>query len=173
MGCFDYECECGGKTCVFRGGQDGGDSDVVIEVPLDDNTVVYIKGRYESYGAVHVGDYTFYPEQFSEYFGGWLESESDEARSKIFLAKRIWTISYTSYEYDNDTSHLKTSNCFMKDIPDETIITKIGKKTIGKCIRADKDLSILSDDEKQKQRIAKLKSTIEFMQQELGRINKP
>ena len=174
MGCFDYECECGGKKCGYVGGQNGGDSDVVIEVPLNDGTTVYVKGRYESYGSVHVGDYQFYPEQFEDFFEGWLDSESDNSRSKIFRAGKVWTILYNHYTYDDDTdedrSVLKASNCYPKDI---VIITKLGKKTLEKCIRADKDLDILSDDEKQKARIAKLKSTIEFMQKELERINKP
>lgn len=145
MGCFDYECECGGTTCAFVGGQIGGDSEVVIEVPLDDGTNVYMKGSYESYGSVHVGQYEFYLEQFSDFFSGWLSSHSEVKRKKIFLAKRIWTMRYNHHEFDEDnyveTELNKASNCYLADIEnDAKIIMKPGKNTIQKCIRADKGL---------------------------------
>lgn len=175
MGCFDYECECGGTTCAYVGGQNGGDSDVVVEVPLNDGTTVYVKGRYQSYGSVHAGEYQFYPEQFQDYFEAWLTSESDEARSNIFLAKRIWTFSYTHHEYDDETfdevsSHLRVTKCVPGDL---MLKVRIGTTTAKKFIRADKDLNIPSDDEKQKARIAKLKAQCELLQKELGRKNKP
>lgn len=169
MGCFDYECECGGTKCVFVGGQNGGDSDVVIEVPLNDGTTVYVKGRYESYGSVHVGKYQFYPEQFDDYFECWLSSESESVRSKIFLAGRIWTTLYTDYGYDEEddceTCCKKASNCQPKDI---MIITRLGKNTIQKCIRADQKLNILTDEQKKAKRAEELKTRIASMQNELA-----
>lgn len=168
MGCFDYECECGGTKCVYVGGQHGGNSDVVVEVPLNDGTTVYIKGRYESYGWIRVGDYQFYPEQFEDYFEGWINDESDEARRKMFLAKRVWTISYSSWNED-DNSIYKVSDCCPGNIK---IVTKLGKATLEKCIRVDAGLNIPSDDEKRKMRIAKLKSQIEALQRELDELNK-
>lgn len=165
MGCFDYECECGGKTCIYRGGQDGGDSDVIVEVPLNDGRTVYVKGRYESYGSVHVGKYQFYPEQFEEYFDFWLSSESDRERKKIFRAKRIWTFSYTKYNFEDDVSYLKVSECSPRDI---MIITKLGKNTLSKCIRADQDLNILTDEQKKAKRVEELQSSIAAMQKELS-----
>jgi hypothetical protein len=169
MGCFDYECECGGTKCVYVGSQNGGDSDVIIEVPLNDDTTVYIKGHYNSYGAVLVGEYTFYPEQFDEYFEGWLCQESDMARSKIFLAKRIWTILYhESDEYEKPK--VKASNCCPLDV---SVYIKIGKTLIEKCIRADKDLNLPSDDEKQKKRIEILKIQCDILRKELGRSGRP
>jgi hypothetical protein len=172
MGCFDYECSCGGKTCIFRGGQDGGESDVIIELPLNDSTTVFVKGKYEMYGAVHVGDYMFYPKQFERYFEGWLSSESEEARSKIFTTERIWTTSY--YDYDDDGEYekrtFKDTDCFPLDI---SVLVNLDNTIIKKCIRADTRLNIPSDDDKRKARIEKLKSTIEVVQQELSRINCP
>ena len=165
MGCFDYECECGGRKCIYQGGQDGGDCDVIIEVPLNDGTVVYIKGRYESYGSVHVGKYQFYPEQFSDFFEGWLSHESDHERSKIFLAKRIWTFAYTKYNYEDDVSYQKISECCPRDI---RIITKLGKNTISKFIRADDGLNIPNDEERKAKRAEELQSRIAAMQRELN-----
>jgi hypothetical protein len=171
MGCFDYECECGGTTCVFVGGQNGGDSDVIIEVPLNDGTTVYVKGRYESYGSVHVGNYQFYPEQFEEYFKGWLSSESDESRSRIFRAGKIWTMLYSHYNYDDEddyeTCRKKASNCQPKDI---MIITRLGKNTLRKCIRADEGLNILTDEQRKAKRAEELASRIASMQKELSSI---
>jgi hypothetical protein len=169
MGCFDYECECGATTCIYRGGQDGGDSDVIIEVPLNDGTTVYVKGRYESYGSVHVGKYQFYPEQFEDYFNVWLSSESDKSRSKIFRAGRIWTLMYSYYNYDDEddyeTCRKKVSNCQPKDI---MIITRLGKNTLQKCIRVDKDLNIPTDEERKAKRSEELKNRIASMQKELA-----
>lgn len=168
MGCFDYECECRGSKCVYVGGQNGGDSDVVIEVPLNDGTTVYVKGRYESYGAVHVGKYQFYPEQFEDYFEGWLSCESDQSRSKIFRAGKIWTMAYNHHKYDEEAdyeySFNKASNCYPTDI---MIITKLGKNTVEKCIRADADLNIPTDEERKAKRAEELKARISSMQKEL------
>jgi hypothetical protein len=170
MGCFDYECACGGETCPFKGGQDGGSSTVVIEVPLKDGTRIFVTGTYDSYGSVQIGEYRFYAEQFEDYFEGWLSSESDKARSKIFLAKRIWTTEYVSLEED-DTSlsygSTVSSDCYSGSVDE------FNPTDIEKCTRADTGLDILSDDDRQKARIAHLKKQIEFMQKELGRINKP
>jgi len=169
MGCFDYQCECGGTKCVYVGGQNGGDSDVVIEVPLNDGTTVYVKGRYESYGSVHVGKYQFYPEQFDDYFKGWLSSESDQQRSKIFRAGKIWTMMYSHYMYDDEddyeTCRKRASNCYPMDI---MIITKLGKNTISKCIRADADFSIPTDEERKAKRAEQLKAQISSMEKELS-----
>lgn len=168
MGCFDYECECGGTKCIYRGGQDGGDCDVIIEVPLNDGTAVYVKGRYESYGSVHVDEYQFYPEQFDCYFEGWLSSESDESRSKIFLAKRIWTLSYTHHKYDEEDDYYysfkKTPNCHPDTI---VVITKLGSSTLSKCIRADAGLGIPTDAERKSKKIAELQSQIKLLQSRL------
>jgi hypothetical protein len=168
MGCFDYNCECDGTKCVFTGGQDGGSAEVIIEVPLNDGTTVYVKGSYDSYGAVHVGNYRFYPEQFEDFVDHWLRSEPESERCKIFLAKRIWTVSYLHYEYDEDEDDdsftKKKTNCFPKK---SSAITTLEESTLGKCIRADGGLNILSDNEKKQQRVADLKKQIESAQKEL------
>jgi len=166
MGCFDYECACGGSTCEFKGGQGGGNADVVIEVPLKDGTIIYIEGVYESYGAVRVGGYAFYPQQFEDYFVGWLEDEKDAARANIFRSNRIWT--REAIDRDTDSyEYTYTRECYTGEISEFT--TALARK----CIRADDGLIIQSEDERRVARIAKLKSTIEFMQKELGRINRP
>lgn len=171
MGCFDYECECGGETCIYTGGQDGGDSDVVIEVPLNDGTTVYVKGRYESYGSVHVDDYQFYPEQFEDYFEGWLSSESDESRSKIFRAGKIWTLSYIHHKYDEEEEYAyafkKTSNCYPDTI---VVITNLESSTLSKCIRADTGLGIPTNAEKKAKKIAELQSQIKLLQSRLDEL---
>jgi hypothetical protein len=167
MGCFDYECECGGTRCVYVGAQNGGDSDVIIEVPLNDGKTVYVKGRYESYGSVHVGEYQFYPEQFTDYFDSWLRYESDESRSKIFLAKRVWTVTYSKYNEDEDESYHSDTNCYPANIK---IVTKLGKKTIAKCIRADLGLNILSDVERKKRQLYELQQRIRSLENEIERI---
>ncbi len=152
------------------GGQNGGDSDVVIEVPLNDGTTVYIKGEYDSYGSVKVQDYTFYPEQFRDYFEGWLDRESDTVRSKIFLAKRIWTLSYYDCEDNEREATRRSTECVELSL---TYKVNVGTNTISKCIRADKDLNILSDDEKQKKRIEQLKLMNDAIRKELGRSDRP
>lgn len=172
MGCFDYECECGGKTCKHVGGQLY-DSNVVIEVPLSDGTNVYLEGRYEQYGYVVVEGYQFYLEQFREYFEGWLEDEVH--LEKIFLAKRVWTLNETVYKYveDSDGEGYEVTKfvhrkCFRRDI--DVNLSKFDATDLSKYIRADEGIDL---DAKRKQRIERLKSTIEFMQKELGRINRP
>lgn len=167
MGCFDYECSCGASTCVYDGGQSGGESDVVIEVPLNDDTSVYIKGHYNSYGGVESKEYTFYPEQFQDYFKGWLNRESEEKRSKTFLCKRIWTVSYNHYDDEYEKMLVKKTECLPDDIK---ITTRLGKKTIEKFIRADKDLNILSDKEKKDIRIKDLKAQAEAIRKELEQL---
>lgn len=174
MGCFDYECECGGETCEHVGEQLH-DSNVVIEVPLSDGTNVYLEGHYEQYGYVTVGDYQFYPEQFRDYFEGWFEDEKLETLNKNFLAKRIWTLNETVYKYitdgDDDEHEVQKfvhRKCFRRDI--DVNLSEFDSTDLSKYIRADKGIDL---DKKRKQRIEKLKATIEFMQKELGRINKP
>lgn len=137
MGMFDYECACGGATCPYEGGQHGGDSYVVIEVPLRDGTTVYMKGHYDAYGRVEVGNCTFYAEQFSEGFEYCLEDHDKEAQKRCFLAKRIWTSSYYDCNDEDEcdgTLEKKITNCYPKDI---TVIVKPGNDTISKCMRID------------------------------------
>jgi hypothetical protein len=174
MGCFDYECECKGKTCKHVGGQLYG-STVVIEVPLSDHTVVYLKGEYEEYGYVTVGTYQFYPEQFEDYFEGWLEDESPDKLDKIFLATRVWTLEETVYTYEDDedgneqeTRKFIKRKCFTGD--HTRVSADITPTLLSKCIRLDKKIDL---DELRQQRIKRLKSTIESLQKELGRKNRP
>lgn len=85
MGCFDYKCECAGKSCNHVGGQLD-ESEVIIEVPLSDGTVVYLKGDYQEYGYVQVNEEDFYLKEFEEYFEFW--SENDQG---FLLANKVWT----------------------------------------------------------------------------------
>lgn len=172
MGCFDYQCECDGKTCGHVGGQLNS-SNVIVEVPLSDGTVVYLKGEYEEYGYVVVENYKFYPEQFREFFVSWFDGEPEKERASSFLAKRIWTESETTWTTDKFGSNIEgfvERRCFdyvgakISDITDDTV---------RKCIRADKGLVLESEDEKKQKRIAYLKSQVEMMQKEIARISRP
>lgn len=143
MGCFDYECACGGKTCVFVGGQNGGNSTVVVEVPLLDGTFVFLKGKYNSYGTVDIGEYKFYAEQFRDFFPSWLDGLKEDELSKCFKARDIWTLKYTKYvdedddEYDPDNmannAKVVTSECF-----DDGDVSNMTSEIIEKCIRVKK-----------------------------------
>lgn len=169
MGCFDYECNCGGTICGFKGGQDNGSSSVVIEVPLTDGTVVFVAGEYDSYGSVAVGNYTFYPEQFQDFIEGWLENEKDAARSKIFLAGKIWTTEYVNLDEDSISrtdGYMESSDCYQGSI------TELTDALVAKCIRADKDLNIPSNADRQKAKIQKLEEQIKNAKAELDLINK-
>ena len=174
MGCFDYECECKGKTCKHLGGQLHG-STVVIEVPLSDHTVVYLKGEYEEYGYVTVGAYQFYLEQFREYFEGWIEDESPDKLDKTFLASQVWTLeeSVLTYEDDEDGNEHEIRKfvkrrCFTGDR--KRVLVDLTPTLRSKCIRLDMNIDI---DELRRQRIKRLKSTIDSIRTELGRKNRP
>lgn len=166
MGCFDYECNCGGVICGFKGGQNGGSSNVAIEVPLSDGTTIVVAGKYDSYGSVAVGKYTFYPEQFGDFIEGWLENEKDEARSSIFLAGKIWTTECISFE-DNAHGYMELSDCYQGST------TELTDDIVARCIRADKDFNIPSDDDKKNAKIQKLKEQIRKANEDLDRISKP
>jgi hypothetical protein len=173
MGCFDYTCECKGESCDHKGGQLW-ESSVIIEVPLSDGTSIYLEGEYEQYGYVLVnGTYKFYLKEFEEFFHGWLDGEPEEELSNSFVANKVWTVSEdvnTEDKFGDEISGHVNRHCShhldvsMADpMPD----------LIAKCIRADNGLNLETADQKQKKRIEKLKSTIEFMQKELGRLNRP
>ena len=154
-GCFDYECECGGKSCDHVGGQLN-ESKVVIEVPLSDGTDVYLEGDYEEYGYVTVGKYKFYPEQFKEFFKTWLDGESDEERNTTFLSKRIWTRSETTYAPEYDCMVKAKRSCFH----DKFHISKVNAEMLGKFIRADNGLNIRSKKQAQEDRLRDLKALL-------------
>jgi len=172
MGCFDYTCECGGKTCHHVGGQHC-DSNVVIEVPLSDGRVEYLEGYYEQYGYVVVEGYHFYLEQFREYFEGWLENETQ--LEKIFVANKVWTVKdliETTYETEDERGSItgySNHRCFRNHI-DVNLSEFDQVNYLKKYVRADKGYDL---DERRKKRIERLKAQIEFMQKELGRLNRP
>lgn len=175
MGCFDYDCECGGNTCDHVGGQLG-DAIVAIEVPLSDGTNVYLEGQYEQYGYVNVQGYHFYLDQFSEYFAGWLEDEKPESLSKIFLAKKIWTLSETvsKYKYviDSDgdehyVSKFVERTCFRRDI--DVNMSKFDPTNLSKYIRADKGIDFVTN---RKKKIESLNAEIKSLQREVERLEK-
>jgi hypothetical protein len=170
MGCFDYECECHGKTCNHVGSQLY-NSNVVIEVPLSDHTVVYLKGQYDEYGYVKVGEYTFYLEQFQEYFEGWLDDEQETDREKIFLATRVWTLNETIYTTTDDGKDVPTHvhrKCYTGDA--RALAETISPATLSKCIRIDMKIDL---DDLRLKRIERLKSSIDLIRAELGRTNRP
>lgn len=171
MGCFDYECECGGKTCDHVGGQLR-DSNVVIEVPLSDGTTVFLEGHYEQYGYVDVEGYQFYLEQFRDFFEGWLEYEKNP--EKIFLAKRVWTLNETVYKYiydeDDDQHEIKkfvNRKCFRRDI--DVNLSELDPTNVSKYIRVDKDYDLVA---KRKKKIDELKLRVQKLQNEIARLEK-
>lgn len=179
MGCFDYTCECKGKTCEHVGGQLH-ESKVIIKVPLSDGTHVYLEGDYEEYGYVTVKlyiasdggyvSYNFYLKEFEEYFEGWLRDESVDTHQYCLLATNVWTFSERTTGIDNFGDEVEgtvSRRCFdsVGQIPCELTLD-----IVKKCTRIDDEIDF---DTKQKQRIKKLKATVEFMQKELGRKNRP
>lgn len=181
MGCFDYNCECRGKNCDHTGGQSSG-ANVYIEVPLSDGTVVYLKGYYEGYGYVlvyinehaqKVNVYFFYLKEFEEFFQDWFNRDSPEKLNKSFLATKVWTDSELSWSTDKFGDELEgtiTRKCFNSIKDEHTYATS---ELIENCIRADKGLNILSPEERQKNRIEDLKTQLDDIRKELGRIDRP
>lgn len=171
MGCFDYQCECGGQTCKHVGEQLNR-STVIIEVPLSDGTFVHLKGCYEEYGYIvvklHIAadggyvEYKFYLEQFEEFFEDWFDGESEDDLRTSLLATKVWTQSEDICEDENENT---LKHCFdnVNAIPIE-----LTQDIVEKCIQANVNVNNI-----RKKRIEKLKAKIEFMQKELGRINKP
>jgi hypothetical protein len=130
MGCFDYECECGGTTCKHVGRQLN-DSVAIVEVPLSDGTTVYLQGDYDQYGSVNIGDYEFYPEQFDDYFEDWFNYKNEEKKKSSFLAKRIWTVSDLEFPEGNYDFMINVSRyCF--DIDER--ISSLTPEILKKCI---------------------------------------
>lgn len=170
MGCFDYECACGGKSCDHVGGQLW-ESKVIIEVPLSDGKKIYLHGEYEQYGYVLVEDkYKFYLKQFEEYFEGWFDGETEKERSISLLANKAWTVSehvYAEDKFGDDISGYVNRHCF--DEVDASV-SDLTPNLLAKCIRADNGLVLDSADDKKKKRIALLKSQAEAIQKQLAQL---
>lgn len=131
MGQFDYKCECGGKSCNHVGGQLY-ESTVIIEVPLSDGTVVYLKGEYEQYGYVVVNEQEFYLKEFEEYFEDWHCDEDG-----FLLANKVWTYSELELIKDKfgDEEQGKTvleRECFDKK---NKILTSFTPQIYDQCMR--------------------------------------
>ncbi len=170
MGCFDYECECGGKKCDHVGGQTN-KSNVIIEVPLSDGTAVCVRGEYSEYGYVEVGKYKFYPEQFRTYFKDWFDGASEKELKNSFLSNRIWTDSETTYTYDKFGSEIRgfvERYCFQ--MPGD--LSEVTQTIASKCIRVDKGLNIRSKKQADEDRLKKLKASLESIQREINAIEK-
>lgn len=130
MGCFDYTCQCDGAECDHTGGQKGDPNLVMIEIPLNDGTNVYIRGEYNLYGEVLV-DYkndviTFYPEEFREYFECWLEDQEE----KRYLANKVWTVKDQLWD-DDDNKYVKYTECGYKY---SSKIVTLTDEILKKCI---------------------------------------
>ena len=160
MGCFDYTCECKGKTCEHVGGQYVA-STVVIEVPLNDGSLIYVKGVYEEYGYVIVNnEIKFYLKEFEDFFNGWLEDESDEDRKTIFVANKVWTVE-DKMEDDYRNTYYAERDC----LPYNKSVVELTKDVMKKCIRADTGLNIPNDREKAIRRIEDVKKKITSTEQ--------
>lgn len=183
MGCFDYNCECKGKTCGHTGGQSNG-ATVYIEVPLSDGTSVYLNGYYEEYGYVVVetieqGEFYFYLKEFEEYFESWFRRDSPKKLNKSFLATKVWTNfeRFRTEDVYGDEIEVETyRRCF--DSVNERVI-EITPEIVAKCIRADKGLNTCSPVERKKQLIHEYqelvnahKRTLEFYQNKLDALTK-
>lgn len=154
MGCFDYTCECNGKTCEHVGGQYV-ISNVVIEVPLNDGSTICVKGVYEEYGYVIVNDIRFYLEEFQQFFEDWLYDEDEKDRETIFVANKVWTLEdKLSDRYHNN--YYEEKDC----LPYNTLVVDLDVEKIKKCIRADSGLNIPNDREKTVQKIQAVKKRI-------------
>ena len=155
MGCFDYTCECKGKTCEHVGGQYV-TSNVVIEVPLNDGSLIYVKGVYEQYGYVTVNDeIRFYLKEFKDFFRGWLEDECDKDRETIFVANKVWTVE-DEMEDHRYNKYYEERECLPYNKP----VVELTAEKITNCIRADIGLDIPNDTEKRLQKIKDLERTI-------------
>lgn len=177
MGCFDYECGCGGESCEHVGGQLN-NSEVIIEVPLSDGTVVYLKGEYEQYGYVTIKiagqpdtEYKFYLKEFEEYFDGWFDREPEEELNKCFLANKAWTRSETTCVLDrfgDETEGYVKRRCFYESDVGDNPLTNVDQNLLSKCTLADHN-----SNEKLKKRIAYLKAECELAQKKLRRKLRP
>lgn len=167
MGCFDYCCECKGKSCDHTGGQTN-PSVAYIEVPLSDGSNVYLKGFYDQYGYVAVKsvssniEYHFYLTEFEEYFESWFNRDFDESISRIFIANKVWTAEETIWgedDYHEEAERHVTRLCFdRRNVPTVELTADI----LSKCIRADKGLNVLSYEEKKKIRLERYQNQYQF-----------
>ena len=170
MGCFDYECACGGKSCDHVGGQLW-ESKVIIEVPLSDGKKIYLHGEYEMYGYVLVEDkYKFYLKEFDDYFQGWFDGESENELSISFLANKAWTVSehvHTEDKFGDEISGHVHRHCF-DDVDAE--VSDLTPNLLAKCIRADNGLNIVSKAERLRQRNEELRAQIANLQKQLAQL---
>lgn len=98
MGCFDFQCS--NSDCEeWEGGQNGHeDYTVYIEVPLKNGKNIFLRGSYDSYGNVEVGEQTFKPIQFQDF-------DSNGVPLFIgnhYLCTNIWCSN--CFNYDNEVS---------------------------------------------------------------------
>jgi len=79
MGLFDFQCS--NYDCEeWEGGQNGHEEyTVYIEVPLKDDTTIFLKGEYDGYGHIEVANLLFIPIQFE-----------DLANDEYFFCTSIW-----------------------------------------------------------------------------------
>lgn len=87
MGLFDYICQ-NDKCLNWQGGQnDHEDDDFVayIRVPLKNHKLCFLKGIYDGYGHVEVGDLVFKDIQFEEVCNG-----KTIADDRQYFCDKIW-----------------------------------------------------------------------------------
>ena len=169
MGCFDYDCECGGETCTHKGFQDN-EATVIIEVPLSDGTNVYLKGEYEEYGYVTIKvndqEYEFYLEEFKSYFLGWFQDKEDI--KKCLLAKRVWTSEETLEVYDRKrdlyVEKKVKRKCFEQT---EYSVSDLTPEIVNKCLCVNTVVELPTYQEILTEKQEKLKKQIEELQSQL------
>lgn len=155
MGCFDYECACGGTECGHEGGQNCS-ATVIIKVTLSDGTAVYLEGEYEQYGYVTVDEYQFWPVQFEDYFESWLDNEKDT--SKIFLSQEIWTVG------DSFGDKFRGHSCFPSEL---THLSKFDSTHLSNYVRVESESQF---KERQAKEAERRQARIVSLQKELERL---
>lgn len=87
MGFFDFVCQ-NDKCLEWQGGQNDHEDNnyiVYIRVPLKNYERVFLKGSYDGYGHVEVGDLIFKDIQFHEVYNG-----NPVADDNMYFCDKIW-----------------------------------------------------------------------------------
>jgi hypothetical protein len=92
MGCFGFKCDGCGEDRDNEYGDECWDSNVQIEIPLKNNTVIYVDAKYDMYGrsliTLNETDIlTFYNYVDSDYFEFWDDVQFSFIHTGIWCPK--------------------------------------------------------------------------------------
>lgn len=95
MGYFDFQCA--NYDCEeWQGGQNDHDNyTVYVEVPLKSGNIIILKGEYDSYGNVEVGEETFKPIQFQNC----TPDDLPEFIGNHYLCTKVWCSKCFNYDH--------------------------------------------------------------------------